>query len=55
VVARWEKALDVDRMRTHLDQETDEEADDPETVLVDAEEAQMRPVAINVMPRRTHG
>jgi aerobic C4-dicarboxylate transport protein len=55
VVARWEKALDVDRMRAHLDQETDEEADDPETVLVDAEEAQMRPVAINVMPRRTHG
>ncbi len=25
VIARWEGALDVDRLRTHLDQETDEE------------------------------
>ena len=34
VVAKWEGALDEDRMRRHLNQETDEEADDPEAVLV---------------------
>jgi aerobic C4-dicarboxylate transport protein len=35
VVARWENALDVVRMRKRLDQETDEEADEPESVLVE--------------------
>jgi aerobic C4-dicarboxylate transport protein len=34
VVARWENALDMARMRKRLDRETDEEADDPEAVLV---------------------
>ena len=34
VVAKWEGALDEARMRKHLNQETDEEADDPEAVLV---------------------
>ena len=34
VVAKWEGALDEDRMRQQLDQETDAEADDPEAVLV---------------------
>jgi aerobic C4-dicarboxylate transport protein len=34
VVARWENALDMARIRKRLDQETDEEADDPEAVLV---------------------
>ena len=34
VVAKWEGALDEDRMHKHLNQETDEEADDPEAVLV---------------------
>ena len=34
VVAKWEGALDEARMRAHLDRETDQEADDPETVLV---------------------
>ncbi len=37
VVARWENALDMARMRRHLDQETEEEADDPEKVLVTQE------------------
>jgi aerobic C4-dicarboxylate transport protein len=34
VVAKWEGALDHARMRRHLDQETDAEADNPEDVLV---------------------
>ena len=34
VVAKWEGALDEARMHQHLNQETDEEADDPEAVLV---------------------
>ncbi len=37
VVARWERALDTDRMRAHLDQETPSEADEPEAVLVISE------------------
>ncbi len=39
VVAKWEGALDVDRMNRHLNNETDEEADSPESVLVTEEEA----------------
>jgi aerobic C4-dicarboxylate transport protein len=35
VVARWEGALDEARLRRVLDQETELEADDPETVKVD--------------------
>ncbi|GEO41689.1 aerobic C4-dicarboxylate transport protein [Skermanella aerolata] len=38
VVAKWEGALDVDRMNRHLNNETDAEADDPESVLVTEEE-----------------
>jgi aerobic C4-dicarboxylate transport protein len=38
VVAKWEGALDVDRMHRHLNNETDEEADSPESVLVTEEE-----------------
>jgi aerobic C4-dicarboxylate transport protein len=34
VVAKWEGALDEERMHRHLNQETDQEADHPETVLV---------------------
>jgi aerobic C4-dicarboxylate transport protein len=37
VVARWEGALNVGRMRSHLNQETEAEADTPETVLVEDE------------------
>jgi aerobic C4-dicarboxylate transport protein len=37
IVAKWENALDVARMHRHLDQETEEEADDPEKVLVQEE------------------
>src|SRR5882724_4184940 len=37
VVSRWENALDVERMRSHLNQETEAEADAPEEVLVDDE------------------
>jgi len=33
VVARWEGAVDMDRLRQHLDQETDLEADEPERVM----------------------
>ena len=36
-VSRWEGALDVDRMRAHLDGETEAEADAPEAVLVEEE------------------
>jgi aerobic C4-dicarboxylate transport protein len=38
VVAKWEGALDVDRMNRHLNNETDAEADNPESVLVTEEE-----------------
>jgi aerobic C4-dicarboxylate transport protein len=37
VVAKWEGALDTARMRQHLNQETEAEADDPEAVLVEHE------------------
>ena len=37
VVSRWEGALDVERMRRHLDGETDAEADTPEEVMVEDE------------------
>ncbi|MFL5337456.1 MAG: cation:dicarboxylate symporter family transporter, partial [Geminicoccaceae bacterium] len=37
VVAKWEGALDEERMRQHLDRKTDAEADDPENVLVETE------------------
>jgi aerobic C4-dicarboxylate transport protein len=33
VVANWEGALDKDRLRQHLDQESDEEADEPEKLV----------------------
>ena len=33
VVAKWENALDADRLRRHLDQETELEADLPEKTL----------------------
>ena len=38
VVARWCKELNVQRMKSHLDRETAEEAEDPELVLIKAEE-----------------
>ena len=34
VVAKWEGALDEERMHQHLNRETDQEADNPESVLV---------------------
>ena len=37
VVAKWENALDTNRMHQHLNQETDQEADDPELVMVSEE------------------
>jgi aerobic C4-dicarboxylate transport protein len=37
IVAKWENALDVARLHRHLDQETEEEASDPEKVLVEEE------------------
>ena len=37
VVSRWEGTLDVARMQAHLDQETIEEAENPELVLVQEE------------------
>ena len=37
VVSRWESALDVERMRRHLDGETDAEADTPEEAMVEDE------------------
>ena len=43
VVSKWEGALDVDRMHAHLNNETQEEADAPEHVLVDDEIATAGP------------
>ena len=37
VISKWEGALDVNRMRAHLNRETDAEADTPEEVLVEDE------------------
>src|SRR5262252_188802 len=37
VVSRWEGALDMNKMRSHLNQETEAEADTPEQVLVEDE------------------
>jgi aerobic C4-dicarboxylate transport protein len=37
VVSRWEGALDMKKMRSHLNQETEAEADTPEQVLVEDE------------------
>jgi aerobic C4-dicarboxylate transport protein len=37
VISRWEGALNVERMRSHLNQETEAEADTPEQVLVEDE------------------
>ena len=34
VVAKWEGALDEERLHKHLNRETDQEADNPESVLV---------------------
>lgn len=39
VVAKWEGALDTERMHRHLNNETDAEADSPESVLVEEEES----------------
>jgi aerobic C4-dicarboxylate transport protein len=52
VVAKWEGALDESRMRQHLSHETDEEADDPEEVLVTEELADEH--AHDVAARRPH-
>ena len=35
VVAKWENALDEDRLHRRLDRETELEADEPETVKVE--------------------
>jgi aerobic C4-dicarboxylate transport protein len=43
VVSKWEGALDADRMRAHLNNETQDEADTPEHVLVDDEIAAAGP------------
>src|SRR6478672_5656928 len=37
VVSRWEGALDMEKMQSHLNQETEAEADTPEQVLVEDE------------------
>ena len=44
VVAKWENALDSERMRQHLDKETAAEADEPELVLVAAETQEYPPI-----------
>jgi len=36
-VSRWEGALDMKKMQSHLNQETEAEADTPEQVLVEDE------------------
>jgi aerobic C4-dicarboxylate transport protein len=52
VVAKWEGALNEARMHQHLDRETEEEADDPERVLV--EEELVDPTAHDYDQRRPH-
>jgi len=48
VVGRWCREVDVERMRRHLDQETAEEAEAPEKVLVEEEEgSKLRPAALH--------
>jgi len=48
VVGRWCEAVDVERMRRHLDQESAEEAEAPEKVLVEEEEgSKLRPAALH--------
>ena len=48
VVGRWCGEVDVERMRRHLDQETAEEAETPEKVLVEEEEgSKLRPAALH--------
>jgi aerobic C4-dicarboxylate transport protein len=48
VVGRWCREVDVARMRRHLDQETAEEAEAPEKVLVEQEEGgTLRPAALH--------
>jgi len=48
VVGRWCGELDVERVRRHLDQETAEEAEAPEKVLVEEEEgSKLRPAALH--------
>ena len=48
VVGRWCGAVDVERMRRHLDQESAEEAEAPEKVLVEEEEgSKLRPAALH--------
>lgn len=44
VVARWENALDLAKLRRELNNETVEEADNPELVLVGAETPEFPPV-----------
>jgi hypothetical protein len=46
-VARWENALDVERMQARLAGETEEEADAPEAVLVREEMVQEDRMAAN--------
>ena len=48
VVGRWCREVDVERMRRHLDQETAEEAEAPEKVLVEEEEgSKLAPAALH--------
>ncbi|TMH68967.1 MAG: dicarboxylate/amino acid:cation symporter [Betaproteobacteria bacterium] len=48
VVGRWCGEVDVERMRRHLDQETAEEAEAPEKVLVEEEEgSKLAPAALH--------
>src|SRR5213080_4713060 len=48
VVAKWTGDLDAIRMRRHLDQESAEEAEAPEKVLVEEEEgSKLRPAALH--------
>jgi aerobic C4-dicarboxylate transport protein len=48
VVGRWCGEVDVARMRRHLDQETPEEAEAPEQVLIEQEEGgKLRPAALH--------
>ena len=53
VVAKWEGALDMERLRRQLDGETDAEADNPEDVLVSGDIAEEAGVA--AMPRASPG
>ena len=55
VVAKWEDALDEERLHRRLNQETEAEADDPEAVLDEVDVAAAAPAAALSLSHATAG